>query len=158
MDLSNLSPAPGSRKARKRVGRGPGSGLGKTSGRGHKGKGARSGGNTHPRFEGGQMPLQRRLPKRGFHNPFRRAVSIVNLGRLEAAFEGGAVVDVAALVARGLARAGLPVKVLGQGELKKALTVKAHAFSEAAKARITAAGGSAEVIEASRRTEVGESA
>ena len=146
MDLSNLSPAPGSRKSRKRLGRGPGSGLGKTSGRGHKGKGARSGGNTAPGFEGGQMPLQRRLPKRGFHNPFRRAFAVVNLGRLEAAFESGAVVDAAALAAHGLVRAGLPVKVLGTGELSKALTVKAHAFSESAKTRIAAAGGSAEVI------------
>src|SRR5215468_7184911 len=147
MDLSNLSPAPGSRKSRKRLGRGPGSGLGKTSGRGHKGRGARSGGNTHPSFEGGQMPLQRRLPKRGFHNPFRREYSIVNLARLETAFESGAVVDPAALAAQGLVRAGEPVKVLGQGELSKPLTVKAHAFSESAKARIAAAGGSAEVIE-----------
>ena len=147
MDLSNLSPAPGSRKSRKRLGRGPGSGLGKTSGRGHKGRGARSGGNTHPSFEGGQMPLQRRLPKRGFHNPFRREYSIVNLGRLEAAFEAGAVVDAAALAAHGLVRTGRLIKVLGQGELSKALTVKAHAFSESAKARIAAAGGSAEVIE-----------
>lgn len=146
MDLSTLSPAPGSRKQRKRLGRGPGSGLGKTSGRGHKGRGARSGGNTHPRFEGGQMPLQRRLPKRGFHNPFRREFSIVNLSRLEAAFEAGAVVDAAALVQHGLVRAGRPVKVLGQGDLTKALTVKADAFSESAKARIAAAGGSAEVI------------
>jgi large subunit ribosomal protein L15 len=147
MDLSNLSPAPRSRKSRKRLGRGPGSGLGKTSGRGHKGRGARSGGNTHPSFEGGQMPLQRRLPKRGFHNPFRREYSIVNLSRLEAAFESGAVVDAAALAAHGLVRAGRPIKVLGQGELSKPLTVKAHAFSESAKARIAAAGGSAEVIE-----------
>jgi large subunit ribosomal protein L15 len=147
MDLSTLSPAPGARKSRKRLGRGPGSGLGKTSGRGHKGRGARSGGNTHPSFEGGQMPLQRRLPKRGFHNPFRRTFSIVNLARLEAAFEGGAVVDAAALIAHGLVRAGRPIKVLGQGDLSKALTVKAHAFSESAKARIAAAGGSAEVIE-----------
>jgi large subunit ribosomal protein L15 len=146
MDLSNLSPAPGSRKSRKRVGRGPGSGIGKTSGRGHKGKGARSGGNTPPGFEGGQMPLQRRLPKRGFHNPFRRQFAIVNLARLEASFESGAVVDAESLVARGLVRAGLPVKVLGGGELHKALSVKAHAFSESAKARIAAAGGSAEVI------------
>ena len=147
MDLSTLSPAPGSRKQRKRLGRGPGSGLGKTSGRGHKGRGARSGGNTHPRFEGGQMPLQRRLPKRGFHNPFRREFSIVNLSRLEAAFAAGAVVDAAALVQHGLARAGKPIKVLGQGDLTKALTVKAHAFSESAKARIAAVGGSVEVIE-----------
>ena len=147
MDLSNLSPARGSRKSRKRIGRGPGSGHGKTSGRGHKGRGARSGGNTHPSFEGGQMPLQRRLPKRGFRNPFRREFSVVNLNRLEAAFEGGAVIDAAVLAERGLVRAGLPVKVLGQGELSKALTVKAHAFSASARERIAAAGGSAEVIE-----------
>ena len=147
MDLSDLAPAKGARTARKRVGRGTGSGLGKTSGRGHKGRGARSGGNTHPRFEGGQMPLQRRLPKRGFHNPFRRAYSVVNLARLDALFEGGAVVDAAALTERGVVRAGRPIKVLGQGELTKPLTVKAHAFSASAKERIAAAGGSAEVIE-----------
>jgi large subunit ribosomal protein L15 len=146
MDLSDLKPAPGSRQRRKRVGRGVGSGLGKTSGRGHKGKGARSGGNTHPRFEGGQMPLQRRLPKRGFHNPFRREYAVINLNRLEAAFEAGAVVDVETLAKRGLVRAGQPVKVLGQGTLSKALTVRAHAFSDAAKERIGAAGGSVEVI------------
>jgi large subunit ribosomal protein L15 len=146
MDLSDLKPAPGSRAPRKRLGRGPGSGLGKTSGRGHKGRGARSGGNTHPRFEGGQMPLQRRLPKRGFHNPFRREMAVVNLARIDAAFDGGAVVDAAALAAKGLVRANLPVKVLGQGALSKPLTIKAHAFSESAKERIAAAGGSAEVI------------
>ena len=146
MDLSNLTPAPGSRSSRKRLGRGPGSGLGKTSGRGHKGKGARSGGNTHPRFEGGQMPLQRRLPKRGFRNPFREEVSIINLAKLEATFESGAVVDLEALVARGLVRRNRKVKVLGQGTLSKALTVKAHAFSESAKAAIGSAGGNAEVI------------
>jgi large subunit ribosomal protein L15 len=146
MDLSNLKPAPGSRQQRKRLGRGPGSGLGKTSGRGHKGKGARSGGNTHPRFEGGQMPLQRRLPKRGFHNPFRSEYSIVNLAKLEAAFDAGATVDPATLLARGLVRKGQQIKVLGQGTLSKALTVKAHAFSESAKAAIGSAGGSAEVV------------
>jgi large subunit ribosomal protein L15 len=146
MDLSDLKPAPGSRAPRKRLGRGPGSGLGKTSGRGHKGRGARSGGNTHPRFEGGQMPLQRRLPKRGFHNPFRREMAVINLGRLDAAFESGAVIDAAALVAKGLVRNNLPVKILAQGTLSKPLTIKAHAFSEAAKERIAAAGGSAEVI------------
>src|SRR5260221_2449497 len=139
MDLSTLSPAPGARKSRKRLGRGTGSGLGKTSGRGHKGRGARSGGNTHPRFEGGQMPLQRRLPKRGFRNPFRREFSVVNLSRLEAAFEGGAVVDAAALLARGLVRAGQPVNVLGHGALTQALTVKVQAFSASAPARIAAA-------------------
>jgi len=146
MDLSNLTPAPGSRSSRKRLGRGTGSGLGKTSGRGHKGRGARSGGNTHPRFEGGQMPLQRRLPKRGFHNPFREEFSIVNLAKLEAAFESGAVVDPETLVARGLVRRNRKVKVLGQGTLSKALTVTAHAFSESAKAAIGAAGGTAEVV------------
>ena len=146
MDLSDLRPAPGARQQRKRLGRGTGSGLGKTSGRGHKGRGARSGGNTHPRFEGGQMPLQRRLPKRGFHSPFKREIAVINLSRLEAAFDSGAVVDVAALVAKGLVRSKLPVKVLGQGTLTKALTIKAHAFSESAKERIAAAGGSAEVI------------
>jgi len=146
MDLSNLSPAPGSRSSRKRLGRGPGSGLGKTSGRGHKGKGARSGGNTHPRFEGGQMPLQRRLPKRGFHNPFRTSYTVINLAKLEASFEAGAVVDAEALVARGLVRKGQPVKVLGHGTLSKALTVKANAFSDSAKAAIGSAGGSAEVV------------
>lgn len=146
MDLSDLSPAPGSRSARKRLGRGPGSGLGKTSGRGHKGKGARSGGNTHPRFEGGQMPLQRRLPKRGFRSPFRVEYAIVNLAKLEATFEGGAVVDPETLAARGLVRRGELVKVLGHGSLSKSLTVKAHAFSESAKAAIGAAGGSAEVM------------
>jgi len=146
MDLHDLEPQPGSVRNRRRVGRGPGSGNGKTAGRGHKGRGSRSGGNTPPGYEGGQMPLQRRLPKRGFHNPFRRVYEIVNLARLEATFDSGAVVDGEALVARGLVRAGVPIKVLGGGEIKKALTVKAHAFSESAKARIAAAGGSAEVI------------
>jgi large subunit ribosomal protein L15 len=146
MDLSDLKPAPGSRSSRKRLGRGPGSGNGKTAGRGHKGKGARSGGNTHPRFEGGQMPLQRRLPKRGFHNPFREVFTIVNLAKLEAAFESGAVVDPETLAARGLVRRNQKVKVLGQGTLSKALTVKAHAFSESAKAAIGKAGGNAEVM------------
>jgi large subunit ribosomal protein L15 len=147
MDLSSLSPAPRSRKSRKRLGRGPGSGLGKTSGRGHKGRGARSGGNTHPSFEGGQMPLQRRLPKRGFHNPFRTEYAVVNLGRLDALFDNGAVVDAAALAEHGLVRRGARVKILGNGELTKSLTVKAHAFSESAKTRIAAAGGSTEVID-----------
>jgi large subunit ribosomal protein L15 len=146
MDLSDLKPAPGSRSSRKRLGRGPGSGNGKTAGRGHKGKGARSGGNTHPRFEGGQMPLQRRLPKRGFRNPFRVEYSIVNLAKLEAVFEAGAVVDREALAKHGLVRSNKQIKVLGQGSLSKALTVKAHAFSESAKAAIDKAGGSTEVV------------
>lgn len=147
MDLSNLAPAPGATKKRKRVGRGPGSGHGKTSARGHKGRGARSGGNTPPGYEGGQMPLQRRLPKFGFHNPFRQVFSVVNLGQLEARFEAGAVVDGDALRASGLIRnLKRPIKILADGALSKALTVKAHKFSAAAVQRLQAAGGSAEVI------------
>lgn len=146
MDLSNLSPAPRSTRERKRVGRGPGSGNGKTAGRGHKGRGARSGGNTPPGYEGGQMPLQRRLPKRGFHNPFRREYAVVNVAQLEQLFEAGATVDPDVLHSSGLVRAGRLVKVLGDGELKKPLTVKAHAFSASAQRRISEAGGSVEVI------------
>lgn len=147
MNLSDLRPAPGAVKKRKRVGRGPGSGHGKTSVRGHKGRGARSGGNTPPGYEGGQMPLQRRLPKFGFHNLFRREFSVVNLGDLESRFEAGAVVDGEALRASGLIRnLKLPIKVLADGTLTKALTVKAHKFSAAAAERLQAAGGTAEVI------------
>ena len=147
MDLGTLSPAPGARKKSKRVGRGPGSGWGKTAGRGHKGRGARAGGNTPPGYEGGQMPLQRRLPKRGFRNPFRHQFSVVNLQQLEAFFEAEAAIDPTVLAERRLVRRRQKVKVLGKGKLTKALNVKAHAFSEKAKASITAAGGNAEVIE-----------
>jgi len=147
MDLSTLSPAPGATKNRKRLGRGPGSGQGKTAGRGHKGRGARSGGNTPPGYEGGQNPMQRRLPKRGFHNPFRQVFSVVNLGDLEKRFEAGATVDAEALLKHGLVRnTRIPVKVLADGSLTKAFSVKAHKFSAAAKQRLEAAGGSAEVI------------
>jgi len=147
MDLSNLAPASGATKKRKRVGRGPGSGNGKTAGRGHKGRGARAGGNTPPGYEGGQMPLQRRLPKRGFHNPFRVPYSVVNLGQLEDRFDAGAVVDAEALQARGLIRSTRErVKILAKGELNKALTVKAQRFSAAARDRLQALGGSAEVV------------
>lgn len=146
MNLSSLSPARGAVKKRKRVGRGPGSGHGKTSCRGHKGRGARSGGNTPPGYEGGQNPLQRRLPKHGFHSPRRREFSIVNLATLEERFDAGATVDPAQLVERRLARRGLPVKILGEGTLNKALTVHAHKFSGSAKQGIEAAGGRAEVI------------
>jgi len=147
MDLSNLAPAPGATKKRKRVGRGPGSGHGKTSTRGHKGRGARSGGNTPPGYEGGQMPLQRRLPKFGFHNPFRQEFSVVNIGELERRFEAGAVVDAEALRAAGLVRhLKHPIKILADGSVTKALTVKAHKFSAAAVARLQAAGGTVEVI------------
>jgi large subunit ribosomal protein L15 len=146
MNLSDLAPAAGATRKRKRIGRGPGSGHGKTSGKGHKGRGARSGGNTPPGYEGGQMPLQRRLPKRGFHNPFREEYSIVNLGQLDAGFEAGAVVDGEALRARRLVRTGRRIKVLADGTLTKSLTVKADKFSAAAKQKLEAAGGNAEVI------------
>jgi large subunit ribosomal protein L15 len=147
MDLSTLSPAPGATKKRKRLGRGPGSGHGKTSGRGHKGRGARSGGNTPPGYEGGQMPLQRRLPKHGFRNPFRQEFSIVNIGQLDTRFEAGAVVDAESLRAQGLVHnRRQPIKILAGGTLSKALTVKADKFSATAKERLQAAGGSAEVV------------
>lgn len=147
MDLSNLHPAAGSRKARKRVGRGPGSGNGKTAGRGHKGRNSRSGAGRTPGYEGGQMPLQRRLPKRGFHNPFRKELQVVNLAAL-AKFDADAVVDPAALIGARLARKGsMQIKILGQGKLEKKLTVKAHAFSKSARAAIEAQGGTVEVIE-----------
>jgi large subunit ribosomal protein L15 len=147
MDLSNLAPSKGAVKNRKRVGRGPGSGLGKTSGRGHKGAGQRAGASIKPGFEGGQMPLQRRLPKHGFRNPFRTEYAVINLDELEQRFESGADVDPAALLERRMVRKGQPVKILARGELKKSLNVKAHAFSGKAKESIAAAGGSAEVIE-----------
>lgn len=146
MDLSNLSPASGATKKRKRVGRGPGSGHGKTSTRGHKGRRSRSGGNSPPGYEGGQMPLQRRLPKRGFRSPNRREFTLVNLDQLQARFDAGAAVDPAVLLQRGLIRRGRPVKILGKGDLDKQMTVRAHAFSAKAKASIEAAGGAAEVI------------
>ena len=147
MNLSELAPAPGATRKRKRLGRGPGSGHGKTAGRGHKGRGARSGGNTPPGYEGGQMPLQRRLPKRGFHNLFRTEFHIVNLGDLEARFDAGTVVDAEALHAHGLIHGRtLPIKILAGGELSKPLTVKADKFSAAAKQRLEAAGGTAEVV------------
>ncbi len=146
MDLSNLKPAPGSKKKRKRVGRGDGSGHGKTSCRGHKGQGARSGGNTPSGFEGGQMPLQRRVPKRGFRNPFRKSAAIVNLGQLEI-FASGSEVTPQILKEQGLVRGSDErVKILGDGSLSKPLTVKAHGFSSKAKEKIEALGGKAELI------------
>jgi large subunit ribosomal protein L15 len=146
MTLDDLKPAAGSNRKRKRVGRGDGSGHGKTSCRGHKGQGARSGGGTKPGFEGGQMPLQRRLPKRGFHNPFRIEMSVVNITQLEA-FASGAEVTPEALVAQGLVRGKNPrIKILGDGSLSKPLTVKAHGFSARAKEKIEASGGKAELI------------
>jgi large subunit ribosomal protein L15 len=146
--LHNLKPAKGSVRSRKRVGRGPGSGLGKTSGRGEKGAGSRSGFSHRPGFEGGQMPLHRRVPKRGFSNyPFRKELATVNLGRLEV-FEAGTIVTPELLVEKGIVkrlRDGL--KVLADGELTKALTVHAHHFSAKAKERIASLGGKAEVLE-----------
>lgn len=147
MKLHELSPAAGSTKARKRIGRGAGSGQGKTAGKGHKGQKARAGRGMRPGFEGGQMPLQRRLPKRGFNNIFRTEMAIVNVAALDKAFDAGETVTVDALVEKGLVKKVLDgVKVLGNGELSKALTVQANAFSETAKQKIEALGGKAEVI------------
>ena len=146
MKLHELSPAPGSKKAAVRVGRGLGSGLGKTSGRGQKGQNSRSGGGTRPGFEGGQKPLYLRLPKRGFKNIFRKEYVEINVGTLER-FEAGTVVDAVLLVECGLIknlRDG--IRVLGNGELTKALTVQAAGFSASAAEKIQAAGGKAEVI------------
>lgn len=144
--LNELKPVEGARHAKKRVGRGIGSGLGKTAGRGTKGQNSRSGGGVRPGFEGGQLPLFQRLPKRGFHNHSRKEYAIINLKNLET-FESGSIIDVEALIKAGLVKDVLDgVKVLGQGELTKKLTVKANKFSESAKNAIEAAGGSVEVI------------
>ena len=146
MKLHELHPAEGSTAAQKRLGRGAGSGLGKTSGKGHKGAKARSGGGKRPGFEGGQMPLYRRVPKRGFTNVFGTDYATVNVERLEV-FEDGAVVDAAALLEKKIIRKELAgVKILGVGELTKKLTVKAAKFSATAKEKIEAVGGKAEVI------------
>lgn len=147
MKLHELSPAEGSKKEVKRVGRGAGSGQGKTAGKGHKGAKARSGYSRQAGFEGGQMPLQRRVPKRGFNNIFRTEYAVVNVAALEERFEAGATVDAESLKACGLIKKELDgVKVLGNGELTKALTVKVAAVSESAKAKIEAAGGNVEVL------------
>ncbi len=147
MDLSNLSPAIGSTKNRKRLGRGAGSGTGKTAGKGHKGQNARSGGGVKPGFEGGQMPLQRRLPKRGFTPLDKKFYVLVNLRDLQNFFEAGSVVDLEALGKAGLVtKLKDGIKILGDGDLDKALTVKAHKFSKAAQQKIEAAGGTAEVL------------
>jgi large subunit ribosomal protein L15 len=146
MKLNELKPPKGARKKRKRIGRGEGSGHGGTSTKGHKGYKARSGGKASPGFEGGQMPLQRRLPKRGFKNPFRKEYDIINVRDL-ARFAAGTVVDVPALKAAGLLKkVRLGVKVLGEGSLSHPLTVRAHQYSLAAKSKIEAAGGNAEVL------------
>ena len=146
MNLHELSPAAGSNRKAYRKGRGAGSGNGKTAGRGHKGQWARSGGGVRVGFEGGQMPLARRLPKRGFHNIFAKPLEAVNVSALEK-FEDGAVVNAQALLEKGiLSKCQYGVKILGKGEITKKLTVQATAFSASAKEKIEAAGGKAEVI------------
>jgi large subunit ribosomal protein L15 len=143
--VQDLRPAPGATRSRKRVGRGPGSGHGKTAGRGSKGQKSRSGYRHQRGFEGGQMPLHRRVPKRGFTNIFRTEYDVVNLSALDR-FDAGEIVTPEKLADRRLAHGRRPVKILGDGELKKALTVSAHKFSASAKSRIEAAGGTCEVL------------
>ena len=145
MKLHDLSPAEGSAKAAWRKGRGPGSGNGKTAGKGHKGQNARSGGGVRPGFEGGQIPLYRKHPKRGFNNKFAKIYTVVNVEQLNV-FEDGAVVDLEALMAKRIVRKVVDgVKILGNGELTRKLTVKATVFSASAKEKIEAAGGKIEV-------------
>lgn len=146
MRLNELSPPKGSRKNRKRVGRGVGSGKGKTAGRGTKGQNSRSGGGVRPGFEGGQMPLHRRLPKRGFTNIFKKKIAVVNIRDLSQ-FESGSVVDEIALVRMGLVKGRRDgIKLLGQGEIKIPLTIKVNGISKDAKEKIIAAGGNVEVL------------
>lgn len=147
-ELSHLKPVPGATKSRKRIGRGTGSGWGKTAGKGQKGQKSRSGGGVRPGFEGGQMPLTRRLAKRGFKNLFAKEYTAINVGQLEGRFEAGAEIDAAALKALGIishiGKDGL--KVLGGGELTVALTIKASKFTRSAQAKIEGAGGTAEAV------------
>lgn len=142
MQLHDLAPAPGSRKKRKRVGRGPGSGMGKTSTRGHKGLKARAGGSVRPGFEGGQMPIYRRLPKKGFKNPFKRVHAILNLKDLDA-FDEGSVIDLEILKKAGMVKGQFDqIKVLGNGDLRKKFLLKNILVSESARQKIEAVGGS----------------
>ena len=146
MNLHELSPAEGATKTSKRIGRGHGSGWGKTAGKGHKGQKARSGGSIRPGFEGGQMPLQRRIPKRGFNNIFAKTIAAINVSALNA-FEDGAEVTAEAIVEKGLVKTAFDgIKILGNGTLNKKLTVKVAAYSASAKQKIEAAGGKAEVV------------
>jgi large subunit ribosomal protein L15 len=147
MQLHELYPFPEEDKDRKRIGRGAATGQGGTAGKGHKGQKARSGGHVRPGFEGGQMPLARRLPKRGFKNPFREEYSVVNLGRLVEFFPGQAQITLDDMYAKGLAPAGGLVKILGVGEVSAALSVEAHRFSKSAAEKISAAGGTAKALE-----------
>ena len=147
MSLNNLRPPKGMKHPKKRIGRGQGSGNGKTAGRGHKGQKSRSGYKFKRGFEGGQMPLHRRVPKRGFHNPFRVEYEVVNLDTLGARFDAGTVVTPELLLERGLmSGAHRLIKVLARGDVGKALTVRAHKFSGKAAEKITAAGGTAELV------------
>jgi large subunit ribosomal protein L15 len=146
MGLSNLKPPKGAKHSKKRVGRGQGSGNGKTAGRGHKGAKSRSGFKFKRGFEGGQMPLHRRIPKRGFHNPFRIEFEVVNLDTLSERFETGTVITPETLQAAGLVTGNSPVKVLARGDMSKALTVRVHKFSGKAAEKIAAAGGQAEAL------------
>ena len=146
MKLHELSPAQGSAKSRYRKGRGPGSGNGKTAGKGHKGQNARSGGGVRPGFEGGQLPIYRRLPKRGFNNHFSKEYAIINVGKLND-FDEGSVINVQTLLECGMLNKALDgLKVLGNGEITKKITVEASVFSATAKEKIEAAGGKAQVI------------
>lgn len=147
MRLNELYPFDEERKARKRVGRGGGSGLGSTSGRGHKGAKSRTGYKAKPGFEGGQMPLARRLPKHGFKNPFKAEYAPVNLSRIVEVFQGASEVTLDDLYAKGLSPKGMPVKVLGAGEITAAMTIEAHRFSKSAMEKIAKAGGTAKALE-----------
>jgi large subunit ribosomal protein L15 len=146
MSLNNLRPPQGAKHSKKRVGRGQGSGNGKTAGRGHKGAKSRSGFKHKRGFEGGQMPLHRRVPKRGFHNLFRIEYAVVNLDAIADRFDAGAEITPELLRGRGLVRGGDRIKVLARGDISKALTVRAHKFSGKAAEKIAAAGGTAEVL------------
>jgi large subunit ribosomal protein L15 len=148
MRLHELYPFPEEAKNRKRIGRGSGSGTGKTSGKGHKGQNARAGGGVRPGFEGGQMPLARRLPKRGFKNLFREEYEVVNIGRLLAMFDGKDEITLADMYERGVVKNGAAVKVLGTGDVEKAVTIEAHRFSASAADKIAKAGGTAKAVEA----------
>ncbi|MFH1783960.1 MAG: 50S ribosomal protein L15 [bacterium] len=148
MKLQDLKPAKGSRKRRKIIGRGPGSGHGLYATKGIKGQNARSGGGTRPGFEGGQMPLYRRIPKRGFKNRMRKSYCVVNVGSIAEKFDAGSEITPGVLIEKKLIRKStLPIKVLGEGDVGKALKIKVHAFSKSAQEKVTKAGGTIEVIE-----------
>ena len=147
MRLHELYAFPEEYKNRRRIGRGSGSGWGKTAAKGHKGQNARSGGGVRPGFEGGQMPLARRLPKRGFKNPFREEYEVVNVGRLIALFDGKDEITLADMYDRGVVSKNAPVKVLGAGDVDKAVTIEAHRFSASASDKIAKAGGAAKAVE-----------